>query len=58
MECTCGRDCFKCGRDHLSGISWLCGAVLEQHRVLVFGLKCQLYNISMRGQSTTQTSYH
>ena len=27
----------KCGRGHLSGGSRLCG---EQHRVLVFGLKC------------------
>ena len=34
----CGRGCFKRGRGHLSGIYSLCGAVLEQHRVLVFGL--------------------
>ena len=30
----------KRGCSHLSGVSWLCGAVLEQHSVLVFGLKC------------------
>ena len=39
MERTCGRGCFKRGRGHLSDVCWLCGAVLEQHRVLVFGLK-------------------
>ena len=37
MERTCGSGCFKHGRGHLSG---LCGAVLEQHRVLVLGVKC------------------
>ena len=40
MERTCGRGCFKHGRGHLGGISWLCSAVLKQHRVLEFGLKC------------------
>ena len=40
MERICGRGCFKHGRGNLSGVSWLYGAVLEQHRVLVFGLKC------------------
>ena len=30
---------FKRGRGCLSVVCWLCGAVLEQHRVLVFGLK-------------------
>ena len=34
------RNYFKHGRGHLSGICWLCSAVLKQHRVLVFGLKC------------------
>ena len=35
MERTCGRDCFKRGRGHLSALSRLFGTVLEQHRVLV-----------------------
>ena len=35
-----GRGCFKHGRGHLSGVCCLCGAVIEQHRVFVFGLKC------------------
>ena len=30
----------KHGRGYPSGVCWLCGAVLEQHRVIVFGLKC------------------
>ena len=39
-QCRRGKMKRTCGRGHLSGVCWLCGAVQEQHRVLVFGLKC------------------